>query len=70
VKLTFANWLALSQRGDRFQYYRGFLLRFDREMTTPPADCCAAWAAYKTGRVTLVQKRMGENDYIYFAMRL
>ncbi len=70
MKLTFANWLASAKRGDRFQYYRGVLMHFDRDRDMPPPDAYLAWAAYETGRATLLQKRNGKNDYSYFAVRL
>ena len=70
----FADWLATNPpRGSRCQYYRG-VLASDREKRffNPEIDVLASvvMTQYVAGRVTLVQKRLGTNDYLYYAEAL
>lgn len=70
----FAAWLADKPKpGARCQYYRGLLAR-DRAPPHPTPNtrelsllAGIVWRQYEAGKVTLVQKRMGDGDYIYFA---
>lgn len=78
--MRFVAWATSAKPGARSGYYRGYLHR-DRvhhQMSiqhsngyTPDSLRCAgkAWEMYELGVVTLVQKRMGSEDYIYIAVK-
>jgi len=80
----FVNWMAAAQRGEAYEYARGNLaynrwLRTRLKQAEEPvpaelnAACDAAndaWRAYKDGLVTLIQRRMGRDDFSYIAVRL
>lgn len=74
----FGAWLNGAREGDRIDYHRG-LLANDRDvkvstLTLIERDALAdiasqAMRAYQSGLVDLVQRRNGENDYTYTAVR-
>lgn len=74
----FCDWLAGAQPGQQFEYYRG-LLAYDRMPSAEvlqPHDRAALVALAKRamqvaedGRVSLVQRRHGESDYSYIAIK-
>ena len=74
----FCDWLAGAQPGQQFEYYRG-LLAYDRMPSAEvlqPHDRVAlvalakrAMQAAEDGRVALVQRRHGESDYSYIAIK-
>lgn len=60
------------KRGEVIVYHNGDL-QYDRQM--PGAGLLrelanAAWASYKTGMATLVQKRIGKNNFAYMAVKI
>lgn len=60
------------RRGDRLIYFIGDLM-YACDITSNSAVrelSNAAWEAYKQGLITMVQKKLGENDYQYIAVRL
>ena len=74
----FAEWLGdKPKRGERVQYYRGFLAGNRTERLTPNGQWATdhaddqlasmAWLQYMAGNVTLVQRRIGMGDYLYIA---
>lgn len=77
---VFTKWATGAQRGQKAYYYRGWLMR--ERMTNhssrthgPNAalhfrTCNKAWDFYNLGVVTLVQKRMGDEDYVYMAVKV
>jgi hypothetical protein len=74
----FCDWLASAQPGQSVEYYRGPLL-YDRVPSTnalQPRDRVALVAlakremqAAEDGRMRLVQRRHGEGDYSYIAVK-
>jgi hypothetical protein len=74
----FCDWLAGAKPGQQFEYYRG-LLAYDRMPSAEvlqPRDRAALVALAKRamqvaedGRVSLVQRRHGESDYSYIAIK-
>lgn len=79
-----AEFVANAARGDQVEYARGnlSLARWERtelsrarvEVPEPlDAMCDAAndaWRAHQRGDVTLIQRRMGRDDFSYLAVRL
>lgn len=74
----FCDWLATAQSGQPVEYYRGLLLhdRMPSSTTLQPRDRIALVALAKRaaqaaadGRVLLVQRRHGDADYSYIAVR-
>lgn len=74
----FNSWLYDLNDAPRIAYYRGFLARdrwinWQMETSLPdvPVDnlAKAAWAAYEKGQVHLVQFRVDEGVYIYWAIK-
>ena len=71
---AFMDWLTNAKPGTGCCYHRGFLM-FDREPQRHPrrhklnqvAD--TAWDAAQKGWVELFQRRNGDMDYYYFAVR-
>lgn len=78
----FAEWLKTAKRGHRVQYHLGFLCHDRttdvfigrRQFTIPnePADNIgnAVQAAYEAKQVTMVQKKVTEGLYEYYAVRI
>lgn len=77
---TFTKWASHAKRGQKASYFRGWLMHermtnHSSRTTGPNAalyfkTCNKAWEFYTMGVVTLVQKRMGEEDYIYMAVKV
>ena len=73
---AFNSWLLTAKKGETLLYHRG-LLGKDRwnwanNMWLPtPLHTLGllVWTAYKNHRVILVQKRNGEFDYDYYAIK-
>lgn len=64
----FGWWLDRAKPGARLAYYRGHLA-MDREDPAHAALADAAMQASEAGWVTLTQRRLGEDLYIYYATR-
>lgn len=70
------EWLVSAQPGSQCIYFTGLLMRermlIDPARPTPPDLTVARkmWALYIAGRVTLVQKRMGDFHYAYIAQKI
>src|SRR4051812_31725564 len=60
--------------GDTFKYYSGFIMK-DRkaiwEFEAQPIQLLAeaAWSALEAGKVTLVQRKLSEGRYHYYATK-
>lgn len=48
------------------QYYRGYIFSDRAQNAAVDALANEAWALYKEGLIHLLQRRMGEYDYIYY----
>lgn len=61
-------WLNKAKEGSTAEYYSGDLYT-DRQRTRFKTEALKiadlAWKAYETSKVTLVQKKLGENKYSY-----
>jgi len=82
--MNILEWAASAQPGDTFSYARGNLAYLRNERSKAQrADTAAsvmlgimcdaasdAWRLYGQGTVTLVQRRLGFDDYEYLAVRL
>jgi len=73
----FDGWLNKSSRGNRIMYYRGYMCDPNLQRLTPTLDERRVrnlrnhvYSAYEHNVVTLVQKKHGDFDYEYIAMRL
>lgn len=74
----FCTWLADAPSGARIIYYRG-LLAFERMPSAGVLDqerrqrlarlASRALQAAEDGRVHLLQRRLGDNDYLYIAIK-
>lgn len=74
---AFRGWLKRAGPGQQLEYYRGYLVR-DRWPTSDPSEderralgrlAEAAWRAADEGLVDLVQRRNGEFDFSYLAIK-
>ena len=74
----FVDWIVDAATDDWIAYYRGHLGRdrFESTGILSPADCrklvavaCRVMVAAEQGLVFPLQKRLGEHDFIYFAVR-
>ena len=71
-----ATWISSAQPGSICTYFRGLLMRerafHDPALPVPPdlLNARKMWALYVAGRVTLVQKKIGEFDYLYQAQKI
>jgi len=71
----FREWVAKARRGSRFCYHAGLLMA-DRQIAAGPdwhrvdAMGDAAWAAWQTGNVALVQERIDDGICRYHAVRI
>lgn len=63
----FNAWVETAPRGAKLEYYRGFMMKFRYAHSELDHLANAAWAEYVKGRVCLVQKRHGDDDYSYIA---
>jgi hypothetical protein len=70
------EWIVSAQPGSSCVYFNGLLMRSRAELDPArpiPADLMVArkmWALYIAGRVTLVQKRVGDFNYQYMAQKI
>ena len=73
----FEEWLNKSRKGDKVTYYRGYIMAPHLQKFSPTTDdrrvnslknCVQK--AYNHNLVTLVQKRHGDLDYEYIAVRI
>ena len=67
----FGDWIAGARPGDIVEYHRGLLAK-DRAMPKAhdvDAVGAAAWRAYESGRVALVQRRIESGVCAYLAIR-
>lgn len=55
-------WLAKARPGAACQYCEGYLARFYTKLGSE------AWQAYESGIVDLVQKKIDDGEYLYFAI--
>ena len=73
----FEEWLNKSRKGDKIMYYRGFLFAPEKQKLSPTLDlkrvsklAKRVHDAYSISEdVTLVQKKHGDFDYEYWAVR-
>ena len=73
---AFSNWLNKSSKGEKLSYYRGYIVDPTIQRIAPTNDRVRVkkfqrqvMDAYDSDRVTLVQKRHGNLDYEYIAVR-
>lgn len=78
------TWMVKAKRGESMQYARGNLASMREESRVlyvekkpiPPQteimldNARTAWHAYEKGMVTLVQRRMGWDDFSYIAQKV
>lgn len=64
VAEKFTNWLTKAQKGAVVEYFRGYL-----PMDGPLGLDRAALEAHEVGVVDLYQKRHGDMDYSYYAIK-
>lgn len=78
--VSFKYWLRNAIKGERVVYYTGFLLR-DREILTRNGlntdgfpdtikAAISAWNSYRDGAVKLVQRKRGDFEYEYIAVKV
>ena len=75
----FVKWATSAKRGHRVCYYRGWLMRDKMRMMPQIVKDGAmphefwtankAWEFAEMGVVALFQKRQGEEDYLYLAVK-
>jgi hypothetical protein len=74
----FCDWLASAPPGQRLEYYRGLLAHdrvpstkvlHERDRVTLAAVAKRAMQAAEDGRVLLLQRRHGNSDYSYIAVK-
>ena len=72
----FEEWLTKSRKGDKISYYRGYIMAPHLQMFSPTPDerrvnslKRRVMHAYDKSIVTLVQRRHGDLDYEYIAVR-
>lgn len=73
---TASNWIVEAKVGEMCVYYKGLLMR-DRAyhdpatpMSYPLTVARKMWALNLTGRVTLLQQKLGPFDYLYIAQKV
>ena len=73
---AFQNWLNKSSKGEQLSYYRGYIVDPTIQRIAPTNDRVRVdkfrrqvMNAYDSNLVTLVQKRHGNLDYEYIAIR-
>ena len=75
TKEKFTDWLSKSKRNDKLTYFRGLLFAPHLQKLSPmdekrPNKIKAhAWHLYMAGLIELVQKKHGDFDYEYIAIR-
>ena len=62
----FADWINKARKGDKMTYYRGFLFAPNMQKYSPTQSI---YEAYEHNLITLVQKKHGDFDYEYIAVR-
>ena len=72
----FDEWLNKSKPGDKITYYRGYIMAPHLQKFSPTIDDRRVnslknyvYKAYDNNLVTLVQKKHGDLDYEYIAVR-
>ena len=72
----FEDWLTKSRKGDKISYYRGYIMAPHLQKFSPTTVerrvnslKRRVQRAYDSSIVTLVQKRHGDLDYEYIAVR-
>jgi hypothetical protein len=73
----FEEWLNKSNKGNKITYYRGYIMAPHLQKFSPTTDerrvgslKKRVQSAYDSNLVTLVQKRHGNLDYEYIAVRV
>ena len=73
---AFQNWISKSRKGEKLSYYRGYIVDPTIQRIAPTNDRVRVdkfrrqvMNAYDSNLVTLVQKRHGNLDYEYIAIR-
>ena len=72
----FEDWITKSRKGDKIIYYRGYIMAPHLQKFSPTTDERRVGSlkrrvmlAYNSSVVTLVQKKHGDLDYEYIAVR-
>lgn len=75
----FVDWVTTAKKGSRISYFNGYLFR--ERVTNPPSRVSGSnaaakfklaskvWEFHQLGVVRLFQKRMGDEDYVYIAVK-
>ena len=73
----FEEWINKSKKGDKVTYYRGYIMAPHIQKFSPTTDERRVNSlknrvqhAYNNSLITLVQKRHGDLDYEYIAVRI
>ena len=73
----FEEWLNKSSKGNKITYYRGYIMAPQLQKFSPTTDerrvnslKKRVQRAYDSNIVTLIQKRHGDLDYEYIAVRI
>ena len=73
----FEEWINKSRKGDKVTYYRGYIMAPHLQKFSPTTDDRRVNSlknrvqrAYDNSLITLVQKRHGDLDYEYIAVRI
>ena len=73
----FEDWILKSRPGDKISYYRGYIMGPYLQKYSPTTDerrvrslKNIVYHAYDNNVVTLVQRRHGDLDYEYIAVRI
>ena len=76
-RTKFDEWLNKSKPGDKIIYYRGYIMGPHLQKYSPTSDerrvraiKTYVYKAYEHNVITLVQKKHGDFDYEYIAMRV
>ena len=73
----FEEWLTKSNKGNKITYYRGYIMAPQLQKFSPTTDDRRVGSlkkrvmhAYNQSLITLVQRRHGDLDYEYIAVRI
>ena len=73
---AFQNWINKSRKGEQLSYYRGYIVDPTIQRIAPTNDVVRVGKfrkqvmnAYDANHITLVQKKHGNLDYEYIAVR-
>ena len=73
---SFQNWISKSRRGEKLSYYRGYIADPTIQRIAPTNDRVRVdkfrrqvMNAYDDNHITLIQKKHGNLDYEYMAIR-